>query len=181
MLCALATTLGLSLTASGRDRRVPLRAGPPLDGVDLAFGSKVWMWGFSARPGSVLRHRATVRPSLICPDLSQCGRGGVEMKRSVRISALLMALLVHEHRAVHCHARAERAHSGSMQCARICGLTATEPCVAMRQRSARILGAESCWRHCRVRSGALLGCCGDLLPDALDAVGLEVAVLRHHA
>ena len=132
-----------------------------------------------ARTG--FRTPTTVRPPLICPDLSQCGPEWGGMERSVQISALLVALLVHEHRAVHCHARGERAHSGSMQCARICGLTATEPCVAMRQRSARILGAESCWRHCRVRSGALLGCCGDLLPDALDAVGLEVAVLRHHA
>ena len=41
MLGALATTLGLRLTAAGRDRRVPLRAGPPLDRVDLAFGGGV--------------------------------------------------------------------------------------------------------------------------------------------
>ncbi len=141
MLCALATTQGLSLTAAGRDRRVPLRAGPPLDGVDLAFGGEFWICGFSSRPGSVLGHRATVRPSLICHELNQCGRGwggdgeicldlyiahgfaGCEFgavicyapaKRAHSGSQdLLAASPAHERGAVRCDAPAKRAHSGS--------------------------------------------------------------------
>ncbi len=51
MLCALATTLGLRLTASGPTGGHRCVRGHRPDGVDLACGRGVWNCGFSARRG----------------------------------------------------------------------------------------------------------------------------------
>ncbi len=98
-----------------------------------------------ARTG--FRTSTTVRPSLICLDLSQCGRGwggdgeicsdvciargftgSRTRSRALQCSSEARALWesvvctysqAHEHGAVRCNARAKRAHSGRVSCARI--------------------------------------------------------------